>query len=310
MDPDAVIPSWSQMFLKELQFNYNQSTVPIAMRQASDAADRWDAIDPDRKPEDDSREVLPGLHVRNKKATDSGIKETVRRELISMISKNLGNTGISLYTLDTDIGVILDGFSKGVEAVSGSMVIDDRAVMGGAPTTTVDHDQTQLWWGRVSQKHPDKKVPPCIYGEEHEGTTHVLCYAKTLVGAPSSSLQMWLSPSQQLQFDEDGIAPTPGPCLLCIRRNLQKLALTYGTEINMQQMVGKRLIVPPFSIMLDHPGGYNSRFCITPASSQVVMTPFPMNCGQLTVRTNETGDRFYVDQGGLVFNVADAESSN
>jgi len=304
------VPGWTDMLFDMLEYNEGVPGVLGAFQLggAAEGASRWDAVDPVLAPTSaDTEEALPGLFVRRdvKKITPS---ENVRREISSLVNRKIGLSGISLYSLDTDLDIIMDGFCAGVEAVGSSMSISDtETVIGGAPLTTVEHDNQQLYWGRVSARHPDKKVHMCINGSE-EGGVYMPCFAHTLPGN-QGALQMWLSVSQQNLFDETGELPPRGPCLLCIRKGLQKLVMIHGTETNMMRMSGKRLVVPPFAILVDQPGGYSSQYCITPANSQVVTTPFPVNAGTLLVRTNETGTQWYVDQGELVYNVT-AESLN
>jgi len=298
------VPGWTDMLFDMLEYNESSPGVIGAFHLggAVEGASRWDAVDPVTSPVKDTvEEAVPRLFVR-KDVKKLMPRETVRREISSLVNRKIGLPGISLYSLDSDLDIVMDAFCSGVEAVGANMNISDtEQVIGGAPLTTVEHDNLQLYWGRCSYKCPDVKVPICINGSE-EGGMYMPCFAHTLPGN-QGPLQMWLSVSQQNLFDETGELPPRGPCLLCIRKGLQKLVMVYGTEINMMRMTGRRLVVPPFSILVDQPGGYNSHYCITPASSQVVTTPFPINAGTLMVRTNETGTRWYVDQGELVYNV-------
>lgn len=292
------LQDWTNHLLDALEYTDRR---PIEMAAAADGASRWRAINPTTSPTDTDEHVLPGLYIAKTKDVTPAIKvrESVLRELHLALNQKLGTTGITLFSVQTDLDLVMvDAFRQGVEALGSEI---EPQVMGGVPLTTVEHDNLQLTWNRSSRARPDIKVPDCINADE-DPTVYMPCYAVKLVGN-QGPLPMWLSPSQQLVFDDSGELPPRCPCLLCIRSALQELVLAYGKDINPMRMATRRLVNPPFKVLVDQPGGYRSEHCVTAADSQVVSTPFPRNSGMYAVRCNEKGDQWYVDQQTMVYNV-------
>ena len=64
------------------------------------------------------------------------------------------------------------------------------------PISTVEHENTQLQWGRVSQSTPTAAVPVCKYGTE--------CDACFIENSPGP-LQVYLSVECQDMFDKSGM---------------------------------------------------------------------------------------------------------
>lgn len=311
------LPSWTNGLLDMLEYTQMQQKAmgSMEMAAAAEGASRWDAIAPTTKPTTEDHHVLPGLYTKKaaeKKKMDPPVRvrESVIRELHRAVEQKLGTTGITLFSLDTDRKLLMgEAYLEGIDAVGAEMSVDGVKTMGGPPLTEVEHDNQQLMWARTSRRFPDKKVPICINGKEGDsGSIYMPCYAYKLPGN-QGALQTWLTPGQQHHFDESGEIPPRGECLLCIRAGLQELVLGYGNEINPMRTTTRQLVVPPFSILVDQPGGYRSKHCITNLTSQVVTSPFPRNSGTLVVRTNETGDRWFVDQQDMVYNVEEEPSN-
>lgn len=154
--------------------------------------------------------------------------------------------------------------------------------------STVDHDNTQLRWGRPG-------IPLCDFGKE--------CDAHSLVGN-NGPLPIYLTPSQQAKFDEDGTLPEgPGFCLLCIRRDCHAMHLGYSAFLSSNDVqLGRKIFVyPPFQNLVDTVGGYK-RWAVLPKASF-----FPMDIslvgvsGTLSVKYNPIEKQFYVDQGDIVY---------
>jgi hypothetical protein len=307
----ASLPSWTHSFLNTLEyvFNAGKRDMKVPMGGASREAKRWDGINPTTSPRAaTSTQVLPGLYVQNSpgKKKEVGIpkiNEGLIRELSDLIKKKSGSNGIVLYSMNTDLRLIMEGYADGVNSIASEMHVGDQKIMSGAPLTSVEHDNSMLYWGIQSKRHPDKLLHTCVHGKSCGDTVSMWapCVALTLEGN-QGPLPMWLTPSQKLEFDENGNQPEPGPCLLCIRRNMQEMCIVYGENYNTHRMSDQRPVVPPFSIKMDVPGGYNSNYCTTPETSHVVTTPFPMSSVELCVRTDETGTMWFVDQGRLVYN--------
>ena len=297
------VQSWTNSLLDMIEYTHHQGALGSIAMSGSVSA-RWRAIDPAAAPTDDDIEIFPGLYTQRIKERTSGVavRESVLRELHQAIRQKLGTTGLTLFSMETDLKLVMgEAFREGLDALTSEV---GPGVKGGAPLTTVEHDNMQLMWNRYSRCRPDVKVPLCINATDDESSVHMSCFGKSLRGAPGG-LHMWLSPSQQMVFDETGDLPNRGPCLLCIRAELQQLVLAYGGDVNPMRTATRPLVVPPFSILVDQPGGYRSECCISPADSQVVTASFPRNSGVYAVRCNERGDQWYVDQQSMVYNVPD-----
>ena len=75
-------------------------------------------------------------------------------------------------------------------------------------------------------------------------------------GAPGG-LHMWLSPSQQMVFDETGICPTEDRVCCAFEPSCNSLFLPRrGRQPHANGDAAP--VVPPFSILVDQPGGYRS----------------------------------------------------
>lgn len=151
------------------------------------------------------------------------------------------------------------------------------------PVSTVEHENTQLEWGR-------KHVPLCASRQE--------CEALTLPGAPGP-LPVYLSVSEQDQFDKTKATPTiPRFCLLCIRRDAHALSMLQASLPTNTNRTGRAaFVLPPFVNLVDVPGGYRSAaFCKPIEHARIVALS-----GQLNVKYNPIREKWYVDQGNIVF---------
>lgn len=166
--------------------------------------------------------------------------------------------------------------------------------MSGLPLTTVEHDNSQLMWNRCSLKFKDRKVPLCIQAGDYGR-----CAGSKIQGSPGP-LHMYMSKLEQELFDNQGVlSKEEGPCLLCIRETLTELVLLNG---NVQNNFSANVVVPPFNILIDQPGGYSKQYCLTPDVSPLIGAPFPKGTGALTVCTDELNTKWYIDQGPMVYN--------
>ncbi len=160
---------------------------------------------------------------------------------------------------------------------------EQLTTVGKVPISTVEHEMTQLEWGRAG-------VPECASREE--------CEALTLPGAPSA-LPMYLSFEEQLEFDRNRTVPTiPRFCLLCIRRDAHALSMLKSSLPSTAQQTGRAaFVLPPFKNLVDVPGGYrSSAFCQPIETSRIVALS-----GQLSVRHCPIRDKWFIDQGNIVF---------
>lgn len=299
------VQNWTNSLLDMLEYTHRRAMGSMEMSAASATASRWKAVGPTTSPTDEDEHILPGLFVSSKAAKSQvKVRESVIRELNRALYQKLGTTGITLFSMKSDKPIIAEAFACGINALGAEV---EPGLTVAIPLTTVEHDNEQLTWNRTSRNHPHIKVPNCLHADD-DPSFFSPCFA-TKLSSNQGPLQMWLSPSQQLLFDETGELPPRCPCLLCIRSGLEELILAYGKDTNPMRMATCKLVNPPFKILVDHPGGYRSEYCITPATSQVVSTPFPRNSGVYEVRCNEAGDRWYIDQQQMVYTVQ-SESLN
>ena len=98
---------------------------------------RWRAIDPAAAPTDDDIEIFPGLYTQRIKERTSGVavRESVLRELHQAIRQKLGTTGLTLFSMETDLKLVMgEAFREGLDAltsevgpgVKGWGALDDR----------------------------------------------------------------------------------------------------------------------------------------------------------------------------------------
>jgi hypothetical protein len=164
------------------------------------------------------------------------------------------------------------------------------------PISTVEHESSQLTWHRCSATHPTKVVSLCRW----ENDCQVLDYPDN-----QGPLPVYLSASEQDKFDATGIMPDNAYfCLLCIRRDAQVICTTNrNTLVNSALQTGRQFFaVPPFQNLVDVMGGYHRSALGVNATEQMVM---PVNIvgvsGALRVRYDSVADRFYIDQGAIVY---------
>lgn len=164
------------------------------------------------------------------------------------------------------------------------------------PVSTVEHENTQLVWHRRSAKHPDKNLTLCKW----EGD----CAACDL-SDNQGPLPVYLSVTEQEAFDETGIVPDNAHfCLLCIRRDAQVMCLVNQKIVTdpCSQTGRGCFAVPPFQNLVDVVGGYRHEALGVRATEQMVL---PVNIvgvsGALRVRYNPFDDRFFVDQGPIIY---------
>ena len=172
---------------------------------------------------------------------------------------------------------------------------DDKEQNVNICVSTVDHENGQLEWGRVSKKHCHVCIPLCDYEEE--------CEAQSLRGN-QGPLGTYLTPSQQELFDETGEVPE-GPyfCLLCIRRDIHAYQLAYSSATNSHLQAGRgTFVIPPFKNIVNAPGGYHESVM---SVKEDVFMPIPVFIcgvsGTLQTRYDPVRKIWFVDQGSIVF---------
>lgn len=164
------------------------------------------------------------------------------------------------------------------------------------PISTVEHESSQLAWHRYSASHPKVELPLCKW----ESDCAVLMYPDN-----QGPLPVYLSASEQDQFDATGVVPENAHfCLLCIRRDAQVVCLVNRQAVvNPAVQTGRMCFaVPPFQNLVDVMGGYHRSSMGVHATEQMVM---PVNIvgmsGALRVQYDTVADRFYIDQGPIVY---------
>lgn len=161
------------------------------------------------------------------------------------------------------------------------------------PISTVGHENKQLVFSRPH-------IPVCMYDKE--------CCALSLVNAPAP-LCKYLSPDEQLEYEasQGQILPesakTPGACLLCIRRDVEMLAMYFKTlPGNTLPSANKpQYFVPPFQNLVNTPSGYKQTYMGCTPECNLGMSVFVCgSVGFLPVRSDPAG-YMYVDQQKLVY---------
>ena len=164
------------------------------------------------------------------------------------------------------------------------------------PVSTVEHENTQLRWGR--------KLPLCAFGCE--------CDGHLLRNSPGP-LHVYLSVSEQEKFDSDGTVPTGALfCLLCIRRDAQALYLAHRAALGTTVSASGRptFCVPPFVNLVDVPGGYVRSAIAVPADACGDMPVQIVGVAStLTVVTDAFTGEKYVDQGAIVFGASNGRAA-
>jgi hypothetical protein len=161
--------------------------------------------------------------------------------------------------------------------------------------STVDHENGQLEWGRVSKHDTTKSIPCCDYGDE--------CDALSVRGN-QGPLGCYLTPPQQEEFDHTGELPE-GPyfCLLCIRRDINAFQLAYSSVLNSHLQSGRgTFVIPPFKNIVNAPGGYHDSAM---SVKEDVFMPIPVYIcgvsGTLQTRYDPVRKIWFIDQGAIIY---------
>lgn len=131
-------------------------------------------------------------------------------------------------------------------------------IEGDLPISSYEHDCAQLMFGRTSRA-TGKLAPRCQHNETVSCCADQLPFASSASGAGSGALgcQVYLSPAEEEVFQMTGEA-RPGPCLMCIRRDISILAYQYSGIATPQTVVEGAKIVPPFTNLVNIHNGYVS----------------------------------------------------
>ena len=153
---------------------------------------------------------------------------------------------------------------------------------GKVPISTVEHETTQLEWDRPG-------VPLCVSQQE--------CEALNLTGAPGP-LPAYLSAEEQELFATTKACPAIPRFAFCVSAAMLMPEHAAGLLPPSTKHSGRAaFVLPPFVNLVDVPGGYrNKAFCKPISTSRIVALS-----GQLNVKYCPLKEKWYIDQGNIVF---------
>ena len=142
-------------------------------------------------------------------------------------------------------------------------------ISGGKPPRaevhicTAAHDNKQLEFNR--QHHETgKELTKCVYAE------NCVCMQPEFGTTIPGPLSMFLSPTEEALWEETGEMPsTPGPCLLCIRRDVQVRSAMFTATPGPTRVPFEAPVSNPVNIV----GGYKDTVCILPNETNGLGAP-------------------------------------
>ena len=246
-------------------------------------------------------ETLPTLRIKKQRKKGHAKKQTtkptlapsVRNAVLKLVQNDCYKTNLDLFSVSNSIQTELmqEAWKRGLEVAAAKV----DTLSCHIPVSTVEHENTQLVWGRCSKKTKDE-LELCSHGEE--------CDALKLRGN-QGPLQRYMSPEEQHAFDSDGIHPSgPSFCLLCIRRDIHAAYLAYSSSVvnSMRQLDRATFVIPPFQNLCDCPGGYRmDAMGLSPSNFTSIPVHVCGVSGSLTVNYNPHKKQFFIDQGSIIF---------
>jgi hypothetical protein len=218
--------------------------------------------------------------------------------ILDLVSIDGYQTHLPPFRISTNLRVskMAEAWTRVQPVGNVALTEDDQTTLNTSVCiSTVDHENTQLKWGRQSAHHPTQAVPSCDYQQE--------CVANSLRGT-QGPLQCYLTPLQQQAFDTTGSLPEPPYfCLLCIRRDVHAFQLVHSTVTNTHMCAGRGVfVIPPFQNLVDVPGGYHASAMATTTD---MLLPVPVNIcgvtGTLEVRYDTIHKQWFIDQGSIIY---------
>lgn len=251
--------------------------------------------------------VQPPLHTNTSEHVpndNTSFSPEQKQYILDITKKNIYNTERALITTqqfelaskhksDALVACLLN--------VAGLCINNNPNEMGFVEISTVEHENTQLVFNRVSKSIPDASVPVCANGAN--------CYT-CFMQYTDIPLQIYLSADTQAHFDATGTLPTTSVhssvCLLCIRWEFKKNAIAYISAIenqHRQHNTNSAFPIPPFQNLCNQPGGYNASD-MTSFPNDVLALPITICApsGKLILKTTPDKKITYFDQGNLIFN--------
>lgn len=236
------------------------------------------------------------------------IPPSIRRMMQGHATRKHGQSGTqTLYSPVDDDFVMQRAVNNAIVALSVAMNIpaagDEKAkvIAGRLPLSGKRHNDLQLEYDRVSERHPNIRVPTCCYNlaDDDCSVSHLACSGDRL-GTRRGALQMYLTPEQQRVFDATGEVPiVPGPCFLCICRDVLSQVLLSSGDPNPELQTGRYTIVPPFTVPVNQHDGYRMECCVQP--SRIIAACVPMPSGDLFVQYNPETKKWRVNQDALAW---------
>ena len=168
--------------------------------------------------------------------------------------------------------------------------------------STASYDSYMLRLGRRYGEGPDGEVPYCCNG--------AACAALKIKRAFGTPLQRYYTPTEDAKLQRDPsllAAFGPGPCLICLRHDVECLVTcNAGRAVDPQQVYGQ-----PYAVMLrvynaeGVPGGYRSGvFSCTPVTAPE-LSPVPLVASRIEAvgwHYDNAARVWFVDQTPLVWN--------
>ena len=282
------------------------STSPLS--NAFDVTGGWHCATGDSFPSSKDSEVLPGVHIptrpskkRRKNETSAhDLPPSVVHSISNMLNRDLFTTDLPIFvpsqsSVFRSIGELWYESLNHVTDLPASK-IDHTPFEESISLSTVEHDNTQLQWGRKSRNYPDVCLPMCQFGEEGD------CDALRLE-FNQGPLHPYMSIAEEQEFQEHGKIKQ-GPCLMCWRAMAHSMQIANRNRVFRCDKEDALKCALPARVLVDKPGGYHRSAVVTPLDAPIC-APFCKSTGTLKVKhDNSHGLNFsgwYIDQGGIVF---------
>ena len=282
------------------------STSPLS--NAFDVTGGWHCATGDSFPASKDSEVLPGVHIPTRPSKKRRKNETSAHDLPPSVVHSISNMlNRDLFT--TDLPIFVPSQSSVFRSIGElwyeslnhvkdlpARKIDHTPFEESISLSTVEHDNTQLQWGRKSRNYPDVCLPMCQFGEEGD------CDALRLE-FNQGPLHPYMSIAEEQEFQEHGKIKQ-GPCLMCWRAMAHSMQIANRNRVFRCDKEDALKCALPARVLVDKPGGYHRSAVVTPLDAPIC-APFCKSTGTLKVKhDNSHGLNFsgwYIDQGGIVF---------
>jgi hypothetical protein len=226
------------------------------------------------------------------------IPPVLKQMYLAIQNRDVGSSSTSVYSVnDHRIEIasnVWEDIFKKVSAEDLQATPAKTVSRMSVPKSPCENDDIQLHVGRVSQK-TGVVLGPCNRRDE--------CVALSFRGC-TKSLHPFLTPSQQIDFDNNG-TPYEGECLLCIRKSATTISAMYAAScigVDREKLPSHI----PFYNLCNSPGGYKNETMLMP--NECIMLPGPIaayNAGLLQFVATETTEegvvKGYFDQQMMIW---------